>query len=175
MVVDELLIGASEFELDLFSEDVEVEDRWRRKIKASYSLLERLRNSRRITRRMTPMQEKANWACVWMCQLLARKPWHVVLVDGKCEEGWCCGLQESIVYQFHNMETLQVSGPILIPAIVCVALVATADTAVFVLDVVGRGNIIDEAMAVAIVMALEPISIFVLISMAVVVVVDDKD
>jgi hypothetical protein len=32
-----------------------------RKMKASYSLLDRLRNSRKITRRTTPMQEKANW------------------------------------------------------------------------------------------------------------------
>jgi hypothetical protein len=75
VVVDgAVLIGASEFELDRFSGDVEDGDKWRRRIKASYSLLERLRNSRRITRRMTPMQERANWAWVWMCQLLARKP-----------------------------------------------------------------------------------------------------
>jgi hypothetical protein len=50
----------------------------------SYSFPERRRNSRRITSRITPMQDPANMPLEVMCQLRERK-------------------QESTVYQFHNI------------------------------------------------------------------------
>lgn len=43
-------------------------------IKASYSRAMRRKNSRAMTRQMTPMQEPANMPRDLMCQLLARKP-----------------------------------------------------------------------------------------------------
>lgn len=48
--------------------------RARRRIKASYSLPTRRRNSRHKTRQMVPMQDPANMPCEVMCQELERKP-----------------------------------------------------------------------------------------------------
>lgn len=48
--------------------------RARRRMKASYSRPTRRRNSRQITRRMTPMQEPANMPLEVMCHCLERKP-----------------------------------------------------------------------------------------------------
>ena len=81
-------MGSKDIYQGRISRDVEDGDKWRRRMKASYSLLERLRNSRKMTRRMTPMQERANWAWVWMCQLLARKPLGIVLAYGVSAEAW---------------------------------------------------------------------------------------
>jgi hypothetical protein len=62
------------------------------------------------------------------------------------------------VYQFHSMEILHSSGPMLIPAILCAVLVAAAVITAFVLEIVAAGIFIDEAAAVAIFIVVEPIS-----------------
>jgi hypothetical protein len=58
-------------------------------------------------------------------------------------------LQESIVYQFHSMEILHASGPILIPPMLFAVFVAAKEAAEVALDIVGKDMVIDETAVVA--------------------------